>query len=122
SPVLVALNKSDQKPFDVDRFALREKYPCIRAFIATDCETTLGIDQLTKEVRAAVEALEAVHQLFPAAWIQLKDWFSKMQENYLPFDAYREQCAKYGETDTTGQERLARILHALGIILHYADD
>lgn len=55
SPVIVALNKSMEKPFDVDRFALQEKYPSIRAFIATDCDTRLGIEQLAKELETAVE-------------------------------------------------------------------
>jgi internalin A len=122
SPVLVALNKWDQKPFDVDRFALNDKYPSIRAFVETDCDTRRGINELMTEIKAAVEALPAVHQPFPAVWARLKEWFLGMKENYLSLDGYRKQCARLGEKEPARQEQLARILHALGIILHYGDD
>src|SRR5262249_11007804 len=114
--------KSLENPFDVDRFVLQEKYPSIRAFVVTDCLVPIGIDELTKEIAATIEGLEAVRQPFPAVWTRLKDGFSGMKDNYLPFDVYRNRCAEQGENNRIDQERLARILHALGIILYYADD
>jgi internalin A len=123
SPVLVALNKSVKKAFDVDRFALREKYPSLRAFVVTDCaEPPVGIEGLRKEIAEAIESLDAVRQPFPTVWARLKDKFSKMKDNYLHFDAFRKRCAEEGESDPVRQEQLARILHALGIILYYGDD
>jgi internalin A len=78
SPVVIALNKSVSKPFDVNRFALREKYPSIRSVVTTDCANPpVGIDELRKEIAAAVVGLEAVYQPFPAIWTRLKDRFSK---------------------------------------------
>jgi internalin A len=38
SPVIIALNKSHQHPFDVNRGLLLEKYPQIAAFVRTDCQ------------------------------------------------------------------------------------
>jgi internalin A len=122
SPVIIALNKSLENPFDVDRFALQEKYPSLRSFVVTDCLAPIGIDDLKKEIAAAIEGLDAVHQPFPAVWTRLKDGFSGMKDNYLPLDAFRNRCAEQGENNPNDQERLARILHALGIILYYGDD
>jgi len=123
SPVLVALNKSIEKPFDVDRFALQEQYPCLRAFVVTDCaDPPLGIEELKKAISATIEGLDAVRQPFPTIWTRLKDGFSRMKDNYLPFDAFRNRCAEEGESDPARQEQLARILHALGVILYYGDD
>jgi internalin A len=51
SPVFVALNQCDEKPFAVDEHALRERYPAIRKFIPTDCKTRRGLDELEKELR-----------------------------------------------------------------------
>ena len=121
SPVLVALNKSTEKPFDVDRFALQERYRFVRAFVATDCAGPVGIDELRQEIVAAIEELDAVRQAFPAVWTRLKDEFSRMKDNYLPFGTFRRRCIEEGEKDPARQEQLARSLHALGIVLYYAD-
>jgi internalin A len=91
SPVLVALNKSMEKPFDIDRFALQEKYPSLRAFVATDCaDPPLGIDELKKSIVTAIDDLEAVRHPFPGVWMRIKEELSKMRDNYLPFDSYRK--------------------------------
>jgi internalin A len=122
SPVIIALNKWDQKPFDLDRFALFEKYPAIRCFVATDCKSGRGIEETQREVGTAIEALESVREPFPAVWTELKDCFSDMRANYLTFHAYQKECARHGEKDLERQIQLARILHRLGVILHYGDD
>jgi internalin A len=122
SPVIIALNKWDQRPFDVDRFAFHEKYPAIRGFIPTDCKTGRGINELKDTICTTVDALEYVHAPLPALWVRLKNRFSEMTENYLAFDSFRKECAMYGENDPGHQEQLAQILHALGVIMYFADD
>jgi internalin A len=122
SPVILALNKWNEKPFDLDRFALQEKYPAIRAFVPTDCKSNLGIKALQKQIEMAVTSLDGVKEPFPAVWAELKDCFSDMKANYLTFDAYRRECSRHGEKDCDRQAQLARILHRLGVILHYGDD
>ncbi|HEX8472611.1 MAG TPA: leucine-rich repeat domain-containing protein, partial [Pyrinomonadaceae bacterium] len=47
SPVIVVLNKIKEHPFDLNRRALRQKYPFIRHFVKTDCaDETIGLDEL----------------------------------------------------------------------------
>jgi internalin A len=122
SPVIVALNKWKSKPFDVDRFAIRERFPAVRAFIETDCKTGLGLAELEKEIRATVADMKSVREPFPAEWTETKNAFSKMRKSYVPFEKFRDQCARRGVKKAEDQESLARILHRLGIVLHYADD
>jgi internalin A len=122
SPVIVALNKWESKPFDVDRFAIRERYPSVCAFIATDCETKCGLAELEKKIRATVAGMESVREPFPFDWSKTKDACAAMTENYVTLETFREQCRENGVTEKDEQESLARILHQLGIVLHYADD
>lgn len=122
SPIIVALNKSAQKPFDVDRFAIRERYPTVRAFVATDCATGLGLAELEREVKDTVAEMKSVREPFPAAWGAIKDSFSKMKQSYVSFESFRDECRRNGVKDKAEQESLARILHRLGVVLHYADD
>lgn len=120
--MIIALNKSEKKPFDVDRNAIQERYPNVREFIPTDCHTGLGLEDLEKEIRATVAKMKSVREPFPTAWSATKNVFSRMRKNYVTFETFREECKRNGVTNKKEQESLARILHWLGIVLHYADD
>ena len=122
SPVLVVLNKIKEHPFDVNRGALQQKFPNIREFIATDCETSQGIDHLRAAIERETDALEHLRDPFPASWVAIKDRLAAMAENYISFEQYRAICQTDGETDYGAQDSLAVHLHSLGIALNYKDD
>ena len=58
SPVIVVLNKIQEKPFDVNRRALQSKYPGIREFLRTDCKDRTGLDDLHAAIRREIDRLE----------------------------------------------------------------
>lgn len=122
SPVIVVLNKVKEHPFDVNRRALQQKYPAIRAFIRTDCKAKMGLDQLRKAIEQETDRLEHLRDDFPASWFSIKDQLSGMRENFLSFEQYRQLCTKLGEADSLAQDDLATYLHNLGIVLNYKDD
>jgi len=122
SPVIVVLNKMKEHPFDVNRRALREKFPYIQAFVETDCETKQGIEQLEQTIKEQTDQLEHLRVPFPGNWVAIKDELGSMTDNYISFEKYREICSKDGEEDTEAQDSLAVHLHNLGIALNYKDD
>ncbi|MCI0691348.1 TIR domain-containing protein [candidate division KSB1 bacterium] len=122
SPVIVVLNKIKEHPFDLNRRALQQKYPAIRAFIATDCKDHIGIKELHKIIKKETDRLEHLRDAFPASWFNIKDQLAGMKKNYLSFEEYCKVCAKNGEKDAAAQEKLAFYLHSLGIALNYKDD
>lgn len=122
SPVIVVLNKIKEHPFDVNRGALQQKFPNIREFIATDCETGQGIDHLRAAIERETDALEHLRDPFPASWVAIKNKLSEMADNYISFEQYRAICQTDGETDYGAQDSLAVHLHSLGIALNYKDD
>ncbi|WP_397193101.1 COR domain-containing protein [Nodosilinea sp. FACHB-141] len=122
SPVLVVLNKIKEHPFDVNRGALQQKFPNIREFIATDCETGQGIDLLRAAIERETDALEHLRDPFPASWVAIKNRLSEMADNYISFEQYRAICQTDGEADYGAQDSLAVHLHSLGIALNYKDD
>jgi internalin A len=122
SPVIVVLNKINDYPFDVNRRALQQKYPCVRDFVKTDCAEGIGLEQLRGAVEYETDRLPHLRDSFPESWFAIKDRLSGMNANYLSFDEYRKECARLGESDPSGQESLSSYLHSLGIILNYRDD
>ncbi|WP_181357317.1 COR domain-containing protein [Stenomitos frigidus] len=122
SPVIVVLNKVNEHPFDVNRSALKQKFPNIQAFIATDCETSLGLDQLRTAIERETDRLEHLRDAFPASWVTIKNRLTDMAANYISFEQFRVICKEDGETNFGAQDSLAVHLHSLGIALNYKDD
>ena len=138
--------------YDVDRRLLSSRFPAITSYILTNCETREGCDDLRAALCYAVRNLprtQPPHQTVPAEWLAVKDecfaeglgQFARKQgtlsrllkhggyeelrpeaRQHLPFEEFRLICAKHGEKDAGRQESLARLLHQLGAVLHFADD
>ncbi len=122
SPVIIALNKSKSYPCQVDRNALREKYPFIVDFVDTDCKAGTGISILKHTVEKTAKRLPAIHLPFPSAWWAIKEELEKNDRDYLSYTDFRSLCTRLGEADESKQDSLAVILHSLGVALNYADD
>jgi internalin A len=122
SPVIVVLNKIHEHPFDVNRGALQQKFPNIRKFIRTDCETATGLAELRAAIEQETDALEHLRDPFPKSWVAIKDRLAQMADNYISFEQYRQFCQHDGEADRSAQDSLAVHLHSLGIALNYKDD
>lgn len=122
APVVVALNKSELNPFDLNRRALRKKYPFIKAFVATDCETGYGVEELKVVLMQEIDRLPHLRDSFPSSWFAIKEKLAKMKKSFISFEQYRAICNKLGERDREGQEFLAMHLHNLGVALNYKDD
>jgi len=122
SPVIVVLNKIRTDHFDVNRRALKGKYPAIRAFVETDCKDGFGMERLLQHIEHETDLLEGLRDPFPASWFKIKDELAGMKDNFLTFEQYRSLCSQLGESDLAAQEMLTIYLHRLGIALNYRDD
>ena len=122
SPVLIVLNKINERRFDVNRRALQQKFPNIRGFVETDCLDGTSIADLRRKIEAETNRLEHLRDAFPASWFSIKDELASMSTNYLTYPEYQAVCTKHQETDSGAQKNLAGYLHVLGVVLNYADD
>jgi internalin A len=122
SPVVIALNKIDEYPFDLNRVALLRKHPRVHAFVQTDCESDSGLARLKLVIEAEIAKLEFVRAPFPSNWMRIKWRITNSKSNFLSYAEYSELCREFGEADPREQEQLAQILHNLGIALNYRDD
>jgi internalin A len=122
SPVLIVLNKIKAYSFDLNRRALQQKFPNIKDFLETDCETSYGIGILRQTIERETDLLQYLRVAFPASWFGIKTRIASMPENFISFERYRDLCTYEGETNNKAQEQLSTYLHDLGIILNYKDD
>jgi internalin A len=151
APILVALNHQDahRDGYDVDRNALKDRFPSLQTFIPTNFETRKGCDELNTALKKVIDSLsenEPPHLEVPESWLKVKRECFKHQDGnpeniknrqelsgngtpsrrnirqYLTLQKFRELCHEYGETKEDNQDLLVRVLHQLGVVLYFADN
>jgi len=125
SKVVIALNKINEHPFDVNRGFLLEKYPFIVDFIKTDCADSSGLENIRSQILLQTDLIEHRKTDFPKDWFAIKERLAQMtrlNENYVTWERYQDICRTHGEKDIESQKKLAWYLNLLGIALNYRDD
>jgi internalin A len=125
SPVLVVLNKQVQCAFDLNRQSLMEKYPFIRGFVQTDCETKLGLAVLEQKILAEVDKLPELRTEFDAKWMAIKDEVTDLRQKgtrRLSVADYLTLCQKQKEEERKWQMWLLGFLHDLGVVVCFHED
>lgn len=121
SPVIIVGNKKDERPPDINRKALREKYSNIKAIIETSCQTNEGIEELRTTILAQVEDLKDVYDLIPLTWLEVKQKLELMSEDFITYQRYIGICHENKITEEQNQEQLIDLLHHLGLVLNFRD-
>ncbi|NJL39962.1 MAG: GTP-binding protein [Leptolyngbyaceae cyanobacterium SM1_4_3] len=121
SPVIIIGNKNDEQPLDINRKALREKYPNIKAILETSCQTCDGIDDLRAAIGREVGLLSDVYNLLPLSWFEVKEHLENMEQDCISYDKYTEICESKTIIEDYNQEQLISLLHNLGLVLNFRD-
>ncbi|MEA5466636.1 COR domain-containing protein, partial [Leptothoe sp. PORK10 BA2] len=121
SPVIIVGNKSDEQPLDINRKALREKYPNIQTILETSCQTGKGIEDLKQAIIQQVGQLKEVYDLLPLSWFQVKENLEAMQQDFITYNEYIGICYGNAITDETNQAQLIGLLHNLGLVLNFRE-
>jgi len=122
SPVLIVLNKLDANPgFDLDRKALRRKYPGIKDFFRTSCITKEGIDTFRAALISQLEQVGMIGIRLPKSWFRVKEQLENEQDPFISLELYETICARAGITEKISQETLVDFLHDLGVAVHFKE-
>ncbi|MBD0339770.1 MAG: leucine-rich repeat protein, partial [Microcoleus sp. Co-bin12] len=121
SPAIIVGNKCDEQPLDLNRKALRDKYPNIKAIIETSCQSGTGIDELRSAIHTEISQLKEVYDLLPLSWFQVKQRLENLDKDIISISEYATICAKENIWEETDQTQLIGLLHNLGIVLNFRE-
>ncbi|MEG4292743.1 leucine-rich repeat domain-containing protein [Microcoleus sp. C2C3] len=121
SPVILVGNKCDEQPLDLNRKALRDKYPNIKAILETSCESGTGIEELRSAIHTEISQLKEVYDLLPLSWFQVKQRLENLDKDIISISEYATICAKENIFEETDQTQLIGLLHNLGIVLNFRE-
>ncbi|NET73474.1 MAG: GTP-binding protein, partial [Sphaerospermopsis sp. SIO1G2] len=121
SPVIIVGNKRDEQPLDINRKALREKYPNIQAILETSCQDNIGIDELRTAIFQEISQLKEVYDLLPLSWFEVKQNLELMSEDFITYNRYIGICHENKIPEEHNQEQLIDLLHRLGLVLNFRE-
>ncbi|BBD58750.1 small GTP-binding protein domain-containing protein [Nostoc sp. HK-01] len=121
SPVIIVGNKKDEQPLDINRKALREKYPNIQAIIETSCQDNIGIDELRTAIFQQIANLKEVYDLLPLSWFEVKQQLESMSQDFISYNNYIGICYENKIPEEQNQEQLIDLLHRLGLVLNFRE-
>ncbi|WP_413173506.1 COR domain-containing protein [Anabaena azotica] len=121
SPVIIVGNKKDEQPLDINRKALREKYPNIQAIIETSCLNNIGIDELRTAIFQQIANLKEVYDLLPLSWFEVKQQLESMPQDFISYSNYIGICYKNNIPEEQNQDQLIDLLHRLGLVLNFRE-
>jgi internalin A len=124
SPVIIVGNKCDEQPLDINRKALRDKYPNIKAILETSCADNRGIAELRTAIHTEIAQLKEVYDLLPLTWFQVKEQLEQLEQSgkdFITISEYATLCAQHHILTEADQTQLVTLLHNLGLVLNFRD-
>lgn len=122
SPIIVVSNQIDQsRKLFLNRGELIKKYPNIKAFVETSCQSGDGIAKLNAQIRAQVDVLAHVRDQIPIQWLTVKSELESLRKDYVAYDDYVALCQANDIHQEREQRVLIELLHDLGVVLNFPD-
>ncbi len=120
SPVIIVLNKIDERRKLIDEAYIKNKFKNIVAFCSVSAATGEGMPELTRTIKREMEKLEHIGATLPDVWLRIRGELEEMNQNYIDYSKYLEICDYYG-LDEKKADHLSRYFHDLGVFLHFQD-
>ena len=121
SPVIVVLNKIDERTKTIDEQSLQDKFENIKCFERVSALQGKGIENLISDIREQITNLPHIGDILPTAWIDIRKRLEGLNKNYISIQQYKAICKKSG-LDEERAEFLSQYYHDLGVFLHFMDD
>jgi len=121
SPVIVVLNKIDERIKSIDEQSLQDKFENIKSFESVSALKGTGIEVLTGNIKQQIDQLPHIGDVLPKVWIDISKRLEELDTNFISFDEYKNICSEFG-LDEERAEFLSQYYHDLGVFLHFLDN
>lgn len=120
SPIIVVMNKMDERVKEIDEETLRNKFPNIGSFHKVSAIKGTNIGLLIENIKSEIVKLEHIGDTLPLAWVHIREELEKLNRNFINIKDYYNICKRY-LFNRTEADHLSRYFHDLGVFLHFQD-
>ncbi len=121
SPVVIVMNKCDERDKDLNLKQLKQRCPQIIASKKVSAREGVGIEALRNFIRKEAWELPLMGTFWPSSWLAVRRALGATSRYYITYKKYLQACKKV-DIEESEANTLSRYLHDLGIILHFQDD
>lgn len=121
SPVIIVLNKMDERITNIDEKSLKAKFKNIVSFHQVSASTGQNIKLLTSQIVTEIDSLPLIGDKLPKVWLEIRTILETLDKNYVSAEDYLTICNKQGLSNKRALY-LSQYFHDLGVFLHFQDD
>jgi len=121
SPIIIVLNKIDERFVHIDEKSLKNNFKNITAFHQVSALTGKNIPNLIEQISNRIDSLPLIGDKLPKVWVDIRSELEALEENYITTKQYLEICNKHGLSNKRALF-LSQYFHDLGVFLHFQDD
>ncbi|MBF0326968.1 MAG: hypothetical protein HQL42_18105 [Alphaproteobacteria bacterium] len=122
--LLVATHAGEGRRAELDWPALARDFGAMLAgHHVIDSKDGIGLEDLKAAIAAEAAKLPQMGGKLPVSWLGMREGLAALKRSrpYLAYGAYLDQCRLHGIADDRQAAVLARLLHQLGYVIHFAD-
>lgn len=120
SPVILVMNKADERVKEIDEQSLITQFPNIKKFVSVSAISGQGVKELKETISQLVCGLPHIEDKLPEIWSKVREELERLPDNYIDVKTYREICYKHG-LNLEVSKQLSKYLHDLGVFLHFQE-
>ncbi|OQX24659.1 MAG: hypothetical protein BWK80_19660 [Desulfobacteraceae bacterium IS3] len=121
SPILVVMNKADERDKDLNFKEMRERCPQVAGAKKVSAKNNTGIEELRNFIAKQAYELPLMGTFWPTSWLTVRETLNDSSRYHVPYKNYLKVCRQL-DIEESEAKTLSRYLHDLGIILHFQDD
>ncbi len=121
APVIIVINKIDERDYNLDQKNLLSKFPNVVAIQKTSALTKAGINELKNTISKYVKKLEIIGHSYPSSWNVLRHELERLNKPFISNAEFLGLCNRLN-IDQNQAELASRYFNDLGIIIHFSNN
>jgi len=121
APVLIVLNKIDERIKTINEQSLQESFNNIKSFHKVSAIKSTGIDDLKKDIIKFITKLDHIGDKLPKVWLDIRNKLESLEENFIAYEQYLKICNTFNLSEKQA-DFLSEYFHDLGVFLNFKDN
>lgn len=123
SPVVIVMNQKHSYRKEISESLLERFKKNILGVFYVDLKTNQGLEKLTYQIKSALKSLPHIgKEKIPKKWLSIRNDLQDKKDDFISFDEYYALSCFYGAQGEPESLRISKILHELGVFLHFQSD